>query len=118
MISPVRNVRPVNARRIGPIGCARKNSRNSVRYARAEPESEHIAVPQKDHPLLGATQFRRRFRQGRQYGIQVERGTTDDLEHVGGRRLLLEAIRSVRRCAVRPFFPGRRRIPAAFRPCR
>ena len=39
---------------------------------------------------VGITQVRGQFYQRIEHRLQIERRSTDDLEHVGGRRLLLE----------------------------
>jgi hypothetical protein len=41
---------------------------------------------------IGVAQPRRRFHQGIEHGLQIEGRAADHLEHVGGRRLLLQRL--------------------------
>ena len=44
-----------------------------------------------------AAEFARRFDQGVEHGLQIERRAADDLQHLGGRGLLLQRFREVAR---------------------
>ena len=46
--------------------------------------------------LLGVAQSRRRFHQRIEHGLQIEGRAADDLEHVGGRGLLLQRLAAIR----------------------
>ncbi len=62
--------------------------------ARVQPEfglqPHHLAVAQANDAKRCAAQRLCGFGQGRQHRLQVERRAADDLEHVGGRGLLIE----------------------------
>ena len=49
------------------------------------------------HRLLGVAEYSGRLDQCAQHRRQIERGPTDDLEHIGGRRLLLKRFLEVAR---------------------
>src|SRR5438874_10263746 len=54
------------------------------------PENKPFALSQEYHCVVCIAQPRRGFDQGIEYRLQVERGATDHLEHVGGGGLLLK----------------------------
>ena len=49
-----------------------------------------VALPHLDAAGIGRTKLRRQLDQRIEHSLQVEGRTTDDLQHVGGRGLLLQ----------------------------
>src|ERR1019366_6480672 len=58
-------------------------------------KAKHITLAQKESADWRVAQVERRPNQRRQDRLQVERRTTDDLQHVGGRDLLLQRLRKI-----------------------
>ena len=55
-----------------------------------------LVIPEaNDGSLVRAAKLRRRFDERLKHGLQIERRTADDLEHVGGRGLLLQRFAQV-----------------------
>src|SRR6516164_11403110 len=52
----------------------------------------HISMAQEDHAHRGIAEIASGLHQGGQNGIQIECRAADDLEHVGGRGLLLQRL--------------------------
>ena len=57
---------------------------------------QQLAVEAEDECFLRLAEPRRAFDEGIEHGLQVEGRAADDFEHVGGRGLLLQAIRVAR----------------------
>src|SRR5215471_8616421 len=53
-------------------------------------EAIYVPIALEDHAPVRLAKPRRRFRQRVEHGLQIERRPADDLEHVGGRGLLLQ----------------------------
>jgi hypothetical protein len=53
---------------------------------------QDLAVPQQNHALRRIAERARRLDQRIEHGLQVEGRAADDLEHIGGRRLLLQRL--------------------------
>ena len=74
--------------------------------AKTRRKSKHRDIPEAavDEPLertlVGATQSNRGLRQRVEHRLQIESRAADDLEHIGGRRLLLQRLVEFRRAGL------------------
>src|SRR5260370_17013603 len=58
-------------------------------------QHEKVALTKEKSAQIGSAQFGCRTRERVHHRIEVERRTADDLEHVGGRGLLLQRLREI-----------------------
>ena len=64
--------------------------------AKAGDQPQHVSVRLNDQAQISRAKPRRQFGQRIEHRLQIERRAADDLEHVGGGGLLLQAIRAAR----------------------
>ena len=77
-----------------------RNTPDNVQELTREAEGlrpiENALVLPGDRPIVGFAEPGRRFNERLQYCLQIEGRAADDLQHIGGRGLLLQAIRAIR----------------------